>query len=252
MTSWIRHAYRRGILTTEFPRVPASEEELPGSGRPPVAAAGALVQLPEEVRSDCPTGAIGGDGIDQGRCIRCARCRPAGLMPALGVELNVGSRDGLRWPDGERPSRAGSEPPPLAALKRSLHLFLIDVGSCQGCNREVLGLSSPYYDLERLGFSFTNSPRHADILVVVGIPTPAMVEPLQRTFSAIPAPKAVLAVGACAIDGGIFHDPSAPSVAELVPVDLFVAGCPPPPIAILQGILSLAGRAAPEREADRP
>jgi Ni,Fe-hydrogenase III small subunit len=92
--------------------------------------------------------------------------------------------------------------------------------------------------------SFTNSPRHADLLVVVGIPTAAMVAPLRRTYAALPGPKAVLAVGACAIDGGIFRESSQPSVAELVPVDLFVAGCPPPPVAVLAGILELTGRMA--------
>lgn len=252
MTSWIMQAARRGILTSRFPRAPATDEEFPDSGRPPAATARTLAGLDAEARAVCPTGAIGTDRLDQGCCIRCARCRPLGLNPVAGVDRNVGTRSGLVWPGGEPPARVAVGPAPLAGIGRSLHLFFIDVGSCQGCNRELLGLASPYYDLERLGFALTNSPRHADLLVVVGVPTAAMVEPLKRTFAALPAPKAVLAVGACAIDGGIFHDPSMPSVGEVVPVDLFVAGCPPPPIAILQGILALAGRAAAGRLEERP
>ncbi len=244
MTSWIRQALRSGLLTTRFPKVAASAEELPDTGRPPRPGPGGDRGRAPSLPVACPTGAIRPEGIDQGRCIRCARCRSGGFVPSGGAEANVGDRAGLFWPDGEGPPPAGPRPSPLRLLGRSLALFLIDVGSCQACFGEVQALASPYYDLSRLGMSFTNSPRHADLLVVVGIPTAAMVAPLRRTYAALPGPKAVLAVGACAIDGGIFRESSQPSVAELVPVDLFVAGCPPPPVAVLAGILELTGRMA--------
>jgi formate hydrogenlyase subunit 7 len=253
MTSWIRQAYGKGIVTTTFPRSPATEEELPRSGRAPIAGPVELGGLSPEVRASCPTGAIAVSEIDQGKCVRCARCLSGGLTLAPTTFLNVGRRDQLHWPEGRPPLRTAGERAPLTDLGRSLHVFLIDVGSCQGCNLEVLGLTNPYYDLHRLGIFFTNSPRHADVLVVVGVPTAAMVEPLRRTFEAIPAPKAVLAVGACTIDGGIFADAPAraTTVAEVVPVDLYVAGCPPPPVAILEGILELAGRGRMSEEGPR-
>ncbi len=240
--SWLGQAAAIGILTTEFPRRPADPEELPAAARAPGAGPVALASLPPEVRAACPTGAISLTEIDQGKCVRCARCLPAGLVPAPDASANLGSRAGLRWPDGRPPG--GTGPAPLAELGPSLHVFLVDVGSCQGCNLEVMGLANPYYDLHRLGMFFTNSPRHADVLVVVGVPTAAMVEPLRRTFEAMPAPKAVLAVGACAIDGGIFAEAPgrAAAVGEIVPVDLYVAGCPPAPVAILEGILALGRR----------
>jgi len=245
MASWIRHAMRRGVVTSRYPRVDATDEELPMLGRPPLARPGSPVL--EGLESRCPTKAIDAGSIDQGRCIRCARCLGPGIGSAPHPSASVGTRAALRWPDGRPRFRPADEAAPLRAIGRSIHVFLIDVGSCQGCNHEVLGITNPYYDAHRLGIFFTNSPRHADLLVVVGVPTPAMVEPLRRTFEAMPATKAVLAVGACSIDGGIFE--GAPQrfarVDEIVPVDLYVAGCPPPPITVLEGILELAGRGGP-------
>ncbi|MEM0129270.1 MAG: NADH:ubiquinone oxidoreductase [Thermoplasmata archaeon] len=243
MKSWLRHSVEEGIVTTRFPETPATQDELPVSGRALVRPAG--TPLPETVRSACPTRALGAESIDQGRCVRCARCASAGIGTHPDPARNVGRRSDLLWPGGSPPEGDGQGRPPLGALGRSLHLFVIDVGSCQACNWEVLGLAGPYYDLHRLGLFFTNSPRHADILVVVGVPTPEMVEPLRRTYEALPHPKAVLAVGACAIDGGVF-EPGATdgggTVGAIVPVDRYVAGCPPPPVAILEGLLSLGHR----------
>lgn len=129
--------------------------------------------------------------------------------------------------------------------------MMIDVGSCNACNLEVLNLSSPYYDLTRLGFSFTNSPKHADALVVVGTLNPAMVEVLRRTYESMPEPKLVISVGACAISGGAFRGAQgfASSVNEAIPVDVTVPGCPPSPIQILEGLLLAAGKL--EKEASR-
>ena len=244
MSSWVERAWKKGIVTTSYPAEPATEEEAPPSGRAPqVADRSSFAAFAAAAESHCPTRAIGASGLDQGRCIRCSRCLPSGFRAAAELEAASGGRSSLLWIDGV-PPKSTVAPAPLAPIGRSITVFLMDAGSCNACNLEVLALANPYYDAHRLGISFTNSPRHADVLVVVGVPTAGLVEPLKRTYEAMPSPKAVLAVGACAIDGGIFEStPGLDStVRSVVPVDLFVSGCPPPPLAVLDGILRLAGR----------
>ena len=122
---------------------------------------------------------------------------------------------------------------------RSLHIREVDPGSCNGCEIEIAGLNSPYYDLERFGLHFVASPRHADCLLVTGPVTRNMADPLRRTYDATPDPKFVVAVGDCAKDCGIFaggYGVAGP-VSSIVPVDVIVPGCPPSPRAILAGIL---------------
>lgn len=122
---------------------------------------------------------------------------------------------------------------------RSLHIREVDPGSCNGCEIEITGLNSPYYDLERFGLHFVASPRHADCLLVTGPVTRNMADPLKRTYDATPDPKFVVAVGDCAKDCGIFADGYGVvgPVSSVVPVDVVVHGCPPGPRAILAGIL---------------
>jgi len=126
-------------------------------------------------------------------------------------------------------------------LGRSLALRMVDAGSCNGCEMEINALSNPYYDLERFGLHFVASPRHADVLMVTGPVTRNMVEALRRTYDAMPAPKWVVAVGDCALDGGCFAGSYAVmgGVSEVVPVDLHISGCPPEPETILEGLLAL-------------
>src|SRR5579862_7189754 len=126
-------------------------------------------------------------------------------------------------------------------LGRSLSIREIDAGSCNGCELEIHALSNAFYDLERLGLRFVASPRHADVLMVTGPVTLNMREALQRTYDATPGPKWVVAVGGCALDGGCFAGSYAVAggVAKVLPVDLHIAGCPPTPTAILQGLLLL-------------
>ena len=122
---------------------------------------------------------------------------------------------------------------------RSLHIRQVDPGSCNGCELEIGGLNSPYYDLERFGLQFVASPRHADCLLVTGPVTRNMADPLKRTYDATPDPKLVIAVGDCAKDCGIFaggYGVAGP-VSSIIPVDVIVPGCPPAPRAILAGIL---------------
>jgi Ni,Fe-hydrogenase III small subunit len=126
-------------------------------------------------------------------------------------------------------------------LGRSLSIREVDAGSCNGCELEIHALNNAFYDLERFGLKFVASPRHADVLFVTGPVTKNMREALERTYNAMPSPKWVVAVGDCAIDGGIFSGSYAVmgGVSSVVQVDLHISGCPPRPQALLAGLLAL-------------
>ncbi|HZP08605.1 NADH-quinone oxidoreductase subunit B family protein [Methyloceanibacter sp.] len=126
-------------------------------------------------------------------------------------------------------------------LGRSLAIREVDAGSCNGCELEIHALNNAFYDLERFGLRFVASPRHADVLLVTGPVTKNMREALARTYAATPDPKWVVAVGDCAVDGGIFAGSYAVEggVSQVVPVDLHIRGCPPEPVALLKGLLAL-------------
>ncbi|MFN8519557.1 MAG: NADH-quinone oxidoreductase subunit B family protein [Chloroflexota bacterium] len=132
-------------------------------------------------------------------------------------------------------------------LGRSLHVRHLDVGSCNGCDWEVNALLNPIHDVQRLGIDFVASPRHADLLLVTGVMTRNLEEAALRTYEAMPEPRLVVAVGACAISGGVFagsyaaHD----GIGGTLPVDVFVPGCPPRPEALIQGLLMAMGRRDP-------
>ncbi|MCA1371339.1 NADH-quinone oxidoreductase subunit B family protein [Bradyrhizobium sp. BRP14] len=129
-------------------------------------------------------------------------------------------------------------------LGRSLSIREVDAGSCNGCELEIHALNNAFYDIERFGIRFVASPRHADVLLVTGPVTKNMREALQRTHSATPDPKWVVAVGNCGRDGGCFAGSYAVvgGVSEVVPVDLHIPGCPPSPLIILKGLLALLER----------
>jgi Ni,Fe-hydrogenase III small subunit len=129
-------------------------------------------------------------------------------------------------------------------LGRALAIREVDAGSCNGCELEIGGLTGPVYDCERFGIHFVASPRHADLLLVTGPVTRNMEVPLRKTYEATPDPKLVVAVGDCARSCGVFRGSYAiaGSVDQIVPVDVFVAGCPPEPADILRGILAALDR----------
>jgi Ni,Fe-hydrogenase III small subunit len=131
-------------------------------------------------------------------------------------------------------------------LGRSLSIREVDAGSCNGCELEIHALNNAFYDLERFGLRFVASPRHADVLMVTGPVTKNMRQALERTYAATPDPKWVVAVGDCALNGGIFADSYAVTggVSQVVPVDLHIPGCPPTPTALLKGLLALVEDAA--------
>jgi Ni,Fe-hydrogenase III small subunit len=128
-----------------------------------------------------------------------------------------------------------------ARLGRSLSIRHVDAGSCNGCELELHALSNVVYDLERFGLRFVASPRHADVLLVTGPPTRNLIEALRTTWAATPDPKWVVAIGDCAVDGGVFKGSYAivGGIATAVPVDLVVSGCPPTPQQILAGLRAL-------------
>ncbi len=128
---------------------------------------------------------------------------------------------------------------------RSLHIRTIDTGSCAVCESEIRLLLAPHYDLHRLGLFFTPSPRHADLLMVTGPVVRVMELPLAKTYAAMPEPKLVVAVGACPL-GGVFDEDEIVRgrLDQVLPVDVFIPGCPPSPLALLQGLLVAVGRLA--------
>lgn len=138
-----------------------------------------------------------------------------------------------------------------ARLGRSLSIREVDAGSCNGCELEIHALGNPVYDLERFGLRFVASPRHADVLLVTGPVTRNMREALERTYNATPDPKWVVANGDCALDGGCFAGSYAVvgGVADVIPVDLHIPGCPPKPLEILKALLALVQSTGSEKMA---
>jgi Ni,Fe-hydrogenase III small subunit len=138
----------------------------------------------------------------------------------------------------------------LRLLGRALTIRHVDAGSCNGCELEIHALANPYYNIEGLGIRFVASPRHADLLLVTGPVSKHMVIALKRTYDATPDPKLVVAVGDCGCSGGIFGESYASlgRVSNVIPVDVAIPGCPPAPVALLQGILAAVSVAAPAAE----
>ena len=174
--------------------------------------------------------------VDQRRCIHCYRC-VRGVQPALDWENTY------EWAGGAA-TAAGQHRQLGQAFRHSIHVLVVDAGDCGACLNEVRLLNSPYYNMHRLGFFITPTPRHADVLLVVGPVTDQMRFALKKIHEAMPSPKRVVAVGACALTGGVFADSfaCAGGVANVLPVDVEVPGHPPPPLAILHGLLVAVGR----------
>jgi Ni,Fe-hydrogenase III small subunit len=130
------------------------------------------------------------------------------------------------------------------AFHRSLHVRFVDGGACGACVSEIEQINKPYYNMHRLGFFVTPTPREADVLLVAGPVTDHMRLPLIKAYAAMPPPKRVIAIGACALSGGVFGPSfaSGAGLAEFIPVDIGVPGCPPPPLAIVHGLLLAVSR----------
>ena len=234
MTKWVWQGLQTGIKTTAYPGFPETAAGV-SPGRP---ADGEPVHG-KEIRSVvdvCPTNALirAADriSVDYRRCIHCFRCRRLPPEPLTW-------EPGYEW--GEFVSDQAALDKTFAA---SLHIRIVDAGACGACLSEIRQITSPYYNIHRLGFFITPTPRAADVLLVAGPGTDHMRVPLQKVFEAMPAPKRVVAVGTCALTGGAFGPSFATQagVGEMIPVDVEVPGCPPPPLAIIHAALVAVGR----------
>lgn len=221
-----------------------------------------------ECASRCPSQAIVLDqstrsiGINYAQCIFCILCEeicPVGAVQTTNqFELAEKDKAKLNW-NANSPIVINENNVPNEAYEtigrdlqakikklfgRSLQIREVDSGSCNGCDYEINALNNPVNDLERLGISFVASPRHADMLLVTGTAARNMQQALVKTYEATPDPKLVVAVGACACSGGIFRDTYATNngIDSLVPVDVYIPGCPPRPQAIIYGILKALDR----------
>ena len=160
------------------------------------------------------------------------------------------TRDALRTVDGEMELARALDHRTQRLFGRSLRLRSVVAGSCNGCEAELVALGNVVFDLARFGVQFVASPRHADGIVVTGAVNTNMNVALKKTYEAVPDPKIVIAVGACAITGGPFRGSPevAGGVGEILPVDLWVPGCPPHPYTLLDGLLRLLGALEPRYE----
>jgi Ni,Fe-hydrogenase III small subunit/NAD-dependent dihydropyrimidine dehydrogenase PreA subunit len=200
----------------------------------------------------CPTGALYLDGgrlaLDLGRCLFCGECEKA--CPAGAVRYSPDHRMAARTKEdlvigGETVRLARAlDRQALRLFGRSLKLRQVSAGGCNGCEVEVNVLNTVVFDLSRFGIQFVASPRHADGLLITGPVTANMREALRKTYEAVPSPRLVIAVGACAISGGpyIDHPQVANGADAVVPVDLYVPGCPPHPLTTLDALLRLLGK----------
>jgi Ni,Fe-hydrogenase III small subunit len=228
---WLLSGIRTGIKTSAYPRA----DERAAGVTPGLPLGGELGAEAAALAARCPTHALEQEGgrvsVDYRRCVHCYRCKP-----------ELAWRSGYEWAgsDADR-SELGAQ------FRRSIHILVVDAGDCGACLNEVRQLNNPYYNMHRLGFFITPTPRHADVLLVVGPVTDHMRFALQKIYDAMPTPKKVVAVGACALSGGVFAGSfvCGKGASTLLPVDVEVPGNPPPPLAILHGLLVAVGRKPP-------
>jgi Ni,Fe-hydrogenase III small subunit/Pyruvate/2-oxoacid:ferredoxin oxidoreductase delta subunit len=244
-----RGVLKKGIVTSNYPK----EVYVPYDGHQGMPAIDQRrCRLHRTCTAVCPTGAIAAEGgsmrIDLGACIFCGECSRSCPEGAISItkefELASRTREGLIVPEaigGQSVEALGKrlEVKVMKAFGRSLSIREVDAGSCNGCEVEVNSLTSAVHDIERFGLHIVASPRHADALLVTGPVTRNMEHALLQTYKATPDPKMVIAMGACACSGGMFKDCYATSngVGTILPVDVYIPGCPPRPQAIIYAFM---------------
>jgi Ni,Fe-hydrogenase III small subunit len=235
MSHWVIKGLGTPVRTTRYPARPETAAGV-SPGLPASAPGG------ERLAARCPTGALRAVDahvvVDNRRCVHCFRCVRETATP-------LAWQEGYEWAgiaaSGERLEPLGGE------FTRSIHILVMDAGDCGACLHEVRQLNNPYYNMHRLGFFITPTPRHADVLLVVGCGADHLRAALEKTYRAMATPKRVIAVGACALTGSVFSPSfvSGGGVTDIIPVDVEVPGHPPPPLAILHGLLVAVGRRMP-------
>jgi len=245
---WVLKGLKRGVVSTSYPY----KDEKPANYRGrPVIGKGSCPAGCEECLPACLAGAVRREGpgvaIDTGLCFFCGRCQeacPSGRITLTAdFEMAAASRQALAGYTAGGPVAR----PERSLVAKSLHIRHVDAGSCGACERETAALNNPFYDASRLGIFLTATPRHADVLLVTGPVAWNMLDPLKETYAAMPGPKFVVAAGSCAIGGGPFGRPGTVGGVDMVlPVDVYIPGCPPHPLAILDGLCLLVGRTRKE------
>lgn len=236
MLHWLGKGLATGIKSSAYPESPDTNPGI-SPGRP--VATRMKEDTAEAVAERCPGNCFAvsaaGVSVTYRTCIHCSLCRRDG--PAV-----VDWEEGYEW--GAELDAQSVHDRLKNAFGRSLNIRFVDAGACGACMSEARLVNNPYYNMHRLGFFTTATPRQADILLVAGPLSDAMRNPLRETYEAMPEPKRVVAIGVCAISGGVFGESfaSAGGVAGCIPVDVIVPGCPPPPLAILHGILLAVNR----------
>ncbi len=234
MSQWVIKGLGTPVKTTRYP---TREETAAGvsPGMPANSAGDAMLA------ALCPTEALHAvDGrvlVDPRRCMHCFRC-------ARETETPIAWQTGYEWATIKSLGTPTGENALPAPFGKSIHVLVMDAGDCGACLHEVRQLNNPYYNMHRLGFFITPTPRHADVLLVVGCGADHLRSALEKTYRAMPTPKRVIAVGSCALTGSVFGPSfmTGGGVGDIIPVDVEVPGHPPPPLAILHALLVAVGR----------